>query len=253
VNVPQAGLLLLASTAAGALNAVAGGGSFLSFPALVFSGIAPVLANATNTVALWPGSIAGAAAYRTRLAPHRQLLGWLIGTSLLGGFLGAELLLHTPQVTFVRLVPWLLLAATVLFAFGGSIAARFRQAQPVTPTAQPFLMFAVLQLVIAVYGGYFGGGIGILMLSALGFMGLRDIHAMNGVKNVLAVLINGTAVIVFMVQGAVVWLPALMMMIGAVLGGFVGARTAQRLDPRLVRGFVIGIGLLMTLYFFLQH
>lgn len=251
----EAGALLLAALLGGALNAVAGGASFVTFPVLVFAGIDPIAANATSTAALWPGTVASAAAYRRELRARPRLLLLLGGVSLLGGVLGATLLLRTPQATFTRLVPFLLLLATLLFAFGGAIAARLRArlGKRAGPAWLAAAGVALLQLAIAVYGGYFGGGIGVLMLAALALLGLDQIHAMNAFKTLLASCINGVAVATFVAAGAVRWPQALVMVAGAIAGGYGGAALARRLDPAPVRRFIILVGCAMTLYFFLAR
>lgn len=255
-------ILFIAAAGGGALNSVAGGGSFLTFPTLLFTGVPPIAANATNTIALWPGSVASTGAYRRELKASRSRIVPLSVISIVGGYAGAELLLHTPESTFEDLIPWLLLLATLVFAFGGPLLARLRARRAVAGTdagsaasgglsPRVFsVVGVVLQLVIATYGGFFGGGIGILMLAALTLAGMEDVHAMNGLKNWLAVCINGVAVFAFVVAGAVVWPQALVMVAGAVLGGYGGASIARRVAPRLVRRFVIFVGASMTLYFF---
>lgn len=254
MTVPEAGLLLLAALLGGALNAVAGGGSFLTFPALVFAGVPPVNANATSTVALWPGTVAAVGAYRGEFDTQRRTLLLLGGVSTLGGVLGALLLLRTPQATFAQLVPWLLLVATLLFAFGGAATKRLRArlgggvATPGRATAG----VAALQLLVGIYGGYFGGGIGIVMLALLALLGMDNLHTMNALKTTLASCINGVAVLTFILAGAVAWPAALVMIVGAIVGGYGGAYFARRLDQRLIRPLVIAVGLGMTLYFFLR-
>lgn len=250
-------LLFVAAMLGGALNSVAGGGSFITFPALFFSGVPPIQANATSTVALWPGSIASVSAYRREIAKqNRVLMIVLVSVSLLGGILGAVLLLHTPQATFVKLIPYLLLLATVLFAVSPFITARMRKRSPMSTESHISWVrlagISLLQLIIAAYGGYFGGGIGIMMLASLGIMGMENIHEMNGLKTVLQSCINGVAVITFIIAGAVYWPEAIVMILGAIVGGFTGASVARRLDPRIVRGFVILVGTVMTIYFFVK-
>jgi len=248
-------ILFIAAFGGGMLNSVAGGGSFLSFPALVFTGVDAKIANATSTVALWPGSAAAARAYRAELMTQRARLVPLSVISVLGGFLGARLLLGTSENTFRALVPYLLLLATGLFAFGGALTARVRQwrgTEAPTPDSRVSAVGLLLQLVIATYGGYFGGGIGILMLAALAVSGMEDVHTMNGLKNWLATCINGVAVLTFILSGAVLWPQALVMVAGATAGGYVGASTARRLDPKLVRRFVIAVGCALTVYFFVR-
>ena len=248
-------VLFVAAFLGGALNSVAGGGSFLSFPSLILSGVPPINANATSTVALWPGTAASVTAYRAELAAHdRPLVILLSAVSLLGGVLGALLLLRTSQTTFARLLPYLLLLATVLFTFGGAFTGRMRKwlaaGERRSPGSVAFV--SVVQMVIATYGGYFGGGIGIMMLAALSLLGLENIHEMNALKTLLATVINGIAVVTFIIAGIVAWPQAVVMLTGAILGGYGGAAYARKLDPRLVRYFVIAVGTAMTLYFFLR-
>jgi uncharacterized membrane protein YfcA len=245
-------VLFVAALLGGTINSVAGGGSFLTFPALIVTGVPSIAANATSTVALWPGSLASVGAYRRELRRARHT-GLLAVVSVVGGTIGALLLLHTPPAAFQRLIPWLLLGATLLFAFGPTLTLRLRKraggAGGVEVSATGM---AVAQFVIAFYGGYFGGGIGILMLAALGLMGVENINEANAVKTLLASCINGAAVVTFVVARAVVWPQALVMLVGAIAGGYMGAATARRLPPLLVRRVVIAIGCAMTLYFFIH-
>ncbi len=255
---PQAVLLFLAALIAGALNSVAGGGSFISFPTLMFTGVPPINANATNTVSLWPGSVASVGAYRKEFKTEPLLLVILSAASLVGGLAGALLLLRTPEIVFLRLLPWLLLVATLLFTFGRSLTTRLQalMRRHLGESAAPWVPLVgvgLLQLVIATYGGYFGGGIGILMLAALSLTGMTNIHTMNALKTLLASLINGIAVVAFILARAVFWPQALLMIVAAVIGGYGGAYFAQKLDPRLVRGFVILVGFTMTIYFFIRY
>jgi len=249
----QAVILFLAAVLAGALNSVAGGGSFISFPTLIFTGVPAITANATSTVALWPGSVASVGAYRREFRPWPGL--FLLGlSSLVGGLLGAELLLHTPPATFVRLIPFLLLVATLLFTFGGSLTAGLRRRVEKMEMA-PWVItgaLAFIQLIIATYGGYFGGGIGILMLAALALAGMENIHEMNALKTLLATCINGVAVVTFIAAGAVAWPQALVMLVGAITGGYGGAHIARQLNPLLVRRFVSVVGVVLTVYFFIR-
>jgi hypothetical protein len=253
----QAICLLFAAGIAGALNALAGGGSFISFPALLFMGIPAVEANATNTVALWPGLAASTAAYLKRLnAPLRVLVPLLV-TSVAGGWAGALLLLKTPQHTFLRLVPWLLLGGTLLFAFGNSIRALVGKTSDTAydddlrdTSWHAIVVGSIAELLVAVYGGYFGAGIGFLTLGMLALLGMRDIHAMGAIRTLLAVAINAAAVVTFIVARAVLWPQCAVMIAGALAGGWFGAHYAQKADPRKVRGVVIGVGIAMTAYFF---
>ncbi len=251
MTVHEAALLFGAAAMAGALNSVAGGGSFISFPALLYAGVPPIQANATNTVALWPGTVASVTAYRDELRAQRHVLFTLASVSVAGGVLGSEILLHTPERTFMTVLPFLMLGATLLFAFGPRITKRAqtllghgdRVSWRVTAGA------ALLQFVVSIYGGYFGGGIGIVMLAMLGLLGIENIHAMNGLKTLLGALINGVAVAIFIAAQAVYWTHAAVMIGGAVLGGYCGAMGAQRVPQAYVRAFVIVIGSSLTAYF----
>ena len=251
----QASILFVAAILGGTLNSVAGGGTFITLPALIFTGVLPINANASSTVALWPGSIASVWAYRKEFANQRRLVTFLLSiTSLIGGILGAELLVRTSQTTFVKLLPYLLLLATVLFALSGPINTRLH-GKTTLKNRQSWLTLvgiSFLQLIIAIYGGYFGGGIGILMLATLGLMGMENIHEMNAMKTLLTTFINGVAVIIFIIRGIVVWPQAIVMVIGAIIGGYTGAYFARKIDQRVIRGFVILVGVSMTIYFFLR-
>lgn len=250
-------LLFFTAVLGGTLNAVAGGGSFFTFPTLIFTNIGPIVANATSTVALWPGSIASVGAYRRELVEQqRGFLFLLIGTSLIGGVLGAVLLLRTPQSTFVSLIPYLLLGATLLFAVSPYLTTRLRLSSIDKDTrisTTTLVVIAIAQFIIAIYGGYFGGGIGIMMLASLAFMGMSDINKMNAVKTVLATAINGAGVVTFVIAGAVLWPQALLMIVGAVIGGYGGAYYARKIAARWVRLFVVITGLVLAIYFFVHH
>jgi hypothetical protein len=236
------------------LNALAGGGSFISFPALLFMGVPPVQANATNTVALWPGLAASTLAYIKRLDAPARLMIPLLATSVAGGWAGAVLLLKTPQHTFLHFVPWLLLSGTLLFAFGNTIRAIAGTSAVINDlrkiTWRAIIVSSFVELLVAVYGGYFGAGIGFITLGMLAALGMRDIHAMGAIRTLLAAAINAAAVVTFILAGAVLWPQCGVMVAGALLGGWFGARYAQKADPRKVRAFVIGIGLAMSAYFF---
>lgn len=262
-------LLLGASILGGTLNGVAGGGSFITFPSLIYVGVPPIQANATSTTGLWPASAAASWALRRELAKQNKALLLALGSaSLLGGIGGAILLLKTPQKTFTLLIPFLMLLATLLFTVSPLVNARLKQRALARRKERdverdeaaggrrswPVLTgIAVLQLVIATYGGYFGGGLGILMLAALGLTGMENIHEMNAVKNTLAASINGVAVITFVLAGAVVWQEVLIMIVGTLAGGYGGVYYARKLDSRIVRGFVILVGCVMTIYFFFKY
>lgn len=251
-------LLLGASVLGGTLNAVAGGGSFITVPALNFTGVPLINANTTSTVALWPGSVASTGAYRRELAKlNRFLLLLTSGISIIGGILGAILLLKTPQQAFASLFPFLLLSATLLFTFGKNLTSQIHKYMPSfeqKSNLSPWMivLVSVVQFLIALYGGYFGGGIGILMLAALELIGMENIHEMNALKTLLASCINGVAVVTFIIAGAVLWIQALIMIAGAIIGGYGGAYFARKLNPMIVRVFVIVIGFSMTIYFFIK-
>jgi|SRR5690242_4461077 len=242
--------LFLAGALGGAINAVAGGGSFIAFPALLFSGVAPVPANATNTFALWAGVLASGGAYRKRLAVTRRILLPLLASSLCGGLAGAFLLIRTPAETFLRVLPWLLLGATLLFAFGPKLTGRLRARVFHEATAAAIVLATVFELAVAVYGGYFGGGIGIMNLAMLAVLGMSDIHEMNALKVVLGGTINGVATLTFIVSRAIAWPQGITMTAGAMLGGYLSAHYAQKLPQTWIRSFVVIVGAGMTAYFF---
>lgn len=239
-------LLLGAAFAGGTLNSVAGGGSFLTLPALVYTGVPAVMANATGTVALLPGYVAGAVGFRHDIQPPPGLsLRAVCALSLVGGAIGATLLLFTGESAFRSLIPWLLLLATLLFAVGPLILRRIKSGG--TPNA---LRSGAGMLAVSIYGGYFNGGLGILLLALFGLLGQTRLNAMNGLKNLVSALLTTIAVAVYAVGGAVAWPQALLMMAAATAGGYFGARVARRMDPRLLRAGIVLIGLVMTALFF---
>lgn len=250
-------LLCLSALVAGAVNSVAGGGTLLTFPALlsILGNIpnAGVLANATSTVALCPGSVAGIWGYRREYEGMGRWIAYLVGPSLLGGMIGSLLVVLLDPSIFDRLVPWLILTATLLLALQPAIARWTGIGKPHdNPSRLTIAGIMVLQFVIGIYGGYFGAGIGILMLSALAMMGLSDIHRMNGLKSLLAAGINGTSVVIFVYNNVVRWQYALPMMGAAIVGGFLGAHYARKLDKTLVRRIVIAIGFSLAGWFFVK-
>ena len=242
--------LFFAGALGGAINAVAGGGSFVAFPALLFTGVPPVPANATNTLALWVGTTASGGAYRMKLNIPRRVMIPLIITSIVGGLAGAILLIKTPAQTFLKVLPWLLLGATLLFAFGKHLTGRISAGISHDSNNTAIVGASTFELFVAVYGGYFGGGIGIMNLAMLAAIGMTDIHAMNALKVVLGGIINGIAVITFIVAGAVVWKQGSVVTVGALFGGYFGAHYAQKLPGAWIRRFVIAVGTSMTAYFF---
>jgi len=239
-------LLLLAAFVAGAVNSIAGGGTLLTFPSLLAAHIPALSANATNTVALVPASLSAFFGYRaTRGNP--QDLAWFAIPSLAGGLAGALVLVGGGDRFFSRLVPWLVLSATVLFILQEPLRrwSEWRRG-PVAfgpPTRRRRLFTASLQFLIALYGGFFGAGMGILMLATMGMMGIRDIHEMNRLKNICAAAINGVAAVTFAVAGQVRWTLALSMAAVAVVGGYLGAQLAQKISPTSVRRVVIAVGI----------
>lgn len=247
--------LFCAALVAGLLNSVAGGGSFISFPALLFSGLPAILANATNTVAVWPGTLASAVAYRNAFNAHaRRLLVPLILIGIIGGVIGARVLLVTPQTTFLHLIPWLMLMATLLFMAGPRITAWVRGRAALGKISRTLTVAGFfLALLISIYIGYFGAGVGILLLSLLALMGMDDIHAMNGVKTVLVSVVNGVAIVTFVVAKVIVWPQALLMIVGSLIGGYGGAYYAQKMNPAHVRWLVVAVGFGMAGYFFVRY
>ena len=243
-------LLAVAAFFAGAINSVAGGGTFLTFPALLSAGIPPVNANATSTFAVFPGSFSSAFAYRKDFKDSGgDIPIWaLVITSLVGGWIGAAILLATPQQVFVVLIPWLLLSATALFAFGKKLGNFV--SKNIRLGVVPILM---ILLVIGFYGGYFGAGMGIMTLALLSLLGLTDLNKMNALKTLATGLINVSAVIVFVSNGAIFWRPALIMAVCAIAGGYLGADLARKVDQKYVRWLVLLIGVTLTAYFFCKQ
>jgi len=242
--------LFFAGALGGALNSVAGGGSFIAFPALLFVGVPPIPANATNTIALWTAAAGSGGAYRKRLDVARRVMAPLLAASLAGGLCGALLLLKTPAHTFMRVLPWLTMGATLLFAFGKKLAGDRLSIVEHEPGIAGLAAATAFQLAVGVYGGYFGGGMGIVMLAMLTALGMSDIHAMNALKSVMGFVINGVAVVTFVVAGAVYWPQGIVMIAGGIAGGYLGAHYAQKLPQQWIRTFVVLVGAAMTVYFF---
>jgi len=248
----QLSALVASSVGAGAMNAMAGGGTILTYPTLLFLGESAIVANATSTIALWPGAAASMWGYRRDVSAHREWLKTLLVPSLVGGAIGSVLLLKTPEKSFERLAPFLILFATLLFLVQGAVA-RSSSAQAAQPRSRGRFAAALLfQFGVAIYGGYFGAGIGILMLATLGFLGLGDIHAMNGLKNFFGMCINAVAAAYFILRGAVAWPAALVMVGGAIAGGYGGARFARRIGKEKSRAAVVVIGFGIAALLFLR-
>jgi uncharacterized membrane protein YfcA len=250
------GLVILFCTAivAGMINSVAGGGSLISFPTLIMLGQPAILANATNTAGVWPGSLSSAIAYRHDTQIDRNLLLTLMIPSIIGGLLGAVLLVITPPDFFRKIVPFMILLATLLFAFRNPLTHLFKVGDNSNEKVGMlgYICGFLFQLFVATYGGYFGAGIGIIMLGSLSIMGLHDIHKMNGLKTILGTLINVIAFIFFAIKGLVVWHLAFLMAVGTILGGYMGARLAKRLDQRYIKAFVICAGLFLSVWLFIK-
>jgi uncharacterized protein len=243
-------LLLTTALLAGFMNSVAGGGGLITFPMLVIVGVPPLNANATNTVALWFGTLTSTFAYRQELSKQRKELALLSGISVIGGFFGSYLLLSTSPVDFAALVPYLMLTATLLFTFGQPLVQQLTGASRLR---LPLIVILILQFAIATYGGYFGGGGGILILAVLNVMGIQNIHTMNAFKTWLATCLNAAAIIYFTSAHIVFWFQAIFMAIAAAIGGYGGVYLAKKLHPKWVRYFIIGVGFAMTGYFFIHN
>jgi hypothetical protein len=239
-------VLFAAAFVGGALNSLAGGGTLVTFPALLLAGLGPIDANASSVVALLPGTFAGAWAYRRSILAITEfsLTGFLV-LSLIGGLIGALLLLYTPPTLFAGLVPWLILFATAVFAIGNLAPLTFVQRIKIGPRGALATLFA-----IAIYGGYFGGGIGFLILAAFTLFGMRDINSMNGLKMALVGIMTIAAIVAFIVADVVRWPQTLPMLAGSTIGSYLAARWSQRIDQRLIKGFVIVLGFGLTVYFF---
>lgn len=243
---------------AGAINSVAGGGTLLTFPALL-AALSPLgteagrVANATSTVALVPGSLAGAWGYRREMRAARSWTLLLLGPSLIGGAVGSLLLTRLEAKYFQILVPWLILTAALLFLAQPAVSRLIKAEPHAVPSRHTMAAVVFFQFFIAIYGGYFGAGIGILMLSALALMGLPSVHQMNAVKTFLAFCINGVSVVIFVLEKKVEWRYAPVMAISAIVGGYLGARVARRVRPQLVRWFIVSVGLGLAGYYFYKQ
>lgn len=257
MDLGQAILLFFAAMLAGALNSVAGGGSFISFPALIATNITEKIAIGTNTTALWLGAMSSVGGYRKNLAEQRRPLILMTIPSIVGSLAGTEILLLTPDVTLRLILPFLLLLATLLFTFSPRITTYFRKrseqagyASVTTNSPFTIVLVVVLQFFVAAYGGFFGAGIGIMMLAVLGLYGMENIHKMNTVKTVQASLINGVSAIRLIIAAQVLIPQGILMTVAAVIGGFSGAYLSQKIDPKLIRRFVIVVGFSLTVIFF---
>lgn len=242
--------LVTASSIAGVMNAMAGGGSFLSFPAMLSMGVLPIQANATNTVALWPGQLTSLATLKSDV--RKDLLPVVIVASILGGVTGAEVLLRTGQVTFLYLIPWLLLMGAVIFGISGPVSRwlRARSAHPHAVHTPRYLPLFCALFPICFYIGYFGAGGGFLVMTVLALFGVEEMYSLNAMKIVAACLSNLVAIITFIVRGAVLWHYCLISMVFAATGGYIGARYARRMNPEILRMIVVITGCVISAYFF---
>lgn len=245
--------LVAASFIAGVMNAMAGGGSFISFPAMLAVGVPPIQANATNTVALWPGQLTSVAALRADL--RRDLLPVVLGASVLGGVGGAVVLLHTKQVTFLHLVPWLLLVASLLFGISGPVSRWLKQRSSDSHEDKPLPLvpLALVLLPVCFYIGYFGAGAGFLIMTALALFGMEKMHELNALKVTAACVSNLSAVATFIFSGAIIWHYCLISMVFAGIGGYVGAQYARKMNAAVLRTIVVVTGVLMATYFFWRN
>ena len=241
-------LLITASFFAGIINSIAGGGSFLTFPALVFAGVPTIAANATSAVAVFPGYLSGALGFAKELKafPKSKFL-LLIFLSILGGVLGSILLLITPEVVFSFIIPWLLGFATLLFAFGNYVSKLAEK----TSDKNGFKS-NIATLLVCIYGGYFNGGLGIVLLALFSTLGMRDIHLMNGLKNIMSFALSAASVVTFAIAGIVFWKYAIIMMIAATIGGYFGVIVARKLSKSIIRIIIVIIGTIMTFIFFIK-
>ncbi|WP_428774471.1 sulfite exporter TauE/SafE family protein [Vibrio sp.] len=245
-------LLFLAGVLGGIINSVAGGGSFITFPSLMFVGVPPIVANATNTFASCAGYLSGAYGFRRDIARDSGHLPSTILFSMLGGGLGAYLLLQTPEALFMEAIPWLLLFATCLFIWGGEINRfiRRRASHHKHASVAAIMSLALLLVLVAAYGGFFNAGLGIIVLSYLSLAGYSDINLMNGVKLLVSSCVSILAIAVFILDGSIDWWRGLAVMAGTLTGGYLAARVSRNVKQKYVRWFVIISSLLMTGYFF---
>ena len=247
----QYAILFGAGFLAGGINSLAGGGGFITLPTLQYTGLTSVMSNTTGSMAVWPGNIAGILAYRRELKQVRQPLVLFLSIGVVGSFVGAELLMHSSSKIFDRVLPFLLLLATLLFAFGDRITKFITAPGPdgVPKTLpRPYVIF--LLIVIAVYGGYFGGGMGIMTLAVLALLGMTDIHEMNALKSLLVMTINAVCNAIFILQDQIAWSRCMIMMVGCFIGGYLSGFIARKVDRKKVRHAVVGIGMAMSSYYF---
>ncbi|SIS68800.1 sulfite exporter TauE/SafE family protein [Neptunomonas antarctica] len=244
--------LFLAGFFGGVLNSIAGGGSFITFPALIFVGIPPIMANATNTFASCAGYMSGTYAFRKEIAGHKEELPRIIIISLIGGIAGAWLLLQTPETVFREAIPWLLLFATVLFIFGGQINSGLKKLASNNRHASSVggVLLLIILLGVSIYGGFFNAGLGIITLSYLALAGHTNINAMNGLKLLVSSAVSLIAIALFIYNDVIAWYEGTIVLCGTLAGGYVAARVSRQLPQKHVRRFVIVASIITTLYFF---
>lgn len=240
-------LLIAAGLIGGACNAVAGGGTFFTFPALLAVGVPPIVANATSAISIWPGHATSLLGYRKELARHADRLKSSAPAFVIGAVIGAALLAVTGNGVFRQLIPWLLLVATLLFAIGPTLRTWISTNRSGT---LPKPVIFLIDLVVAIYGGYFGAGLGILLMAVLTLIGLSDVNEANAVKNALATIVSTLAVAVFIATGIIAWGPGAAVLAGAIVGGYLGARFARWINPKILRGIIIAVGLGLTWFYF---
>ena len=248
-------LLFGAGLVAGAINSLAGGGSFIAFPALLLAGVPPVLANATNTFAAWPGYVSGTFGYWPRMRQYRHILVPYVGAALVGGLAGAELLLRVDDQQFSLVVPWLMAVAVLLFTLGPRISRSVAEGSDHLMGHGSLARLAAAGMVgllalICLYGGFFNAGLGIILLAFLALAGMNDIHAMNGIKLLLSAVVASVAIVRFAMSGSIAWLEGSLVFIGTLLGGFIAAKLATRIPRTLLRNAIIFYGIVLTLVFF---
>ncbi len=246
--------LFAAGLIAGAINSLAGGGSFIAFPALLLAGVPPVLANATNTFAAWPGYVSGAIGYWSQIKDNRHRLPPYIAAAIIGGFLGAELLLRVNDQQFSSVVPWLMGLAVFMFAFGGKLSKWMSKHSASHGSRAKIIAVALwfLLAIICLYGGFFNAGLGIILLAFFALAGITNIHAMNGVKLLLSATVSSVAIIRFMLEGSIAWYEGSFVFVGSMVGGFVSAKLARFIPAPILRNSIIVYGIILTLVFFWQ-
>ena len=244
--------LVTASLIAGVMNAMAGGGSFISFPAMLGMGVAPVQANATNTVALWPGQLTALTTLRGDV--RRDILPTVLGTCVVGGVTGAEVLLHTEQRTFLHMIPWLILGGTLIFGISGPVSKWLRkragESRGEHDRPLPVIPLALALFPITFYIGYFGAGGGFMVMTVLALFGMEEMHALNAMKVVAACASNLCAIFTFILRGAIEWRFCVVSMLFAAVGGYLGARFARRVNGGVLRAIVVIVGCVIAGYFF---